>query len=369
MPVHDHVGPTCQGDRHDPPMPKWHRERPRVTFQGHRRGSGSIELVQVSGSGVPAPSTLPRSGSRRQAETAHETVASLKWLFLRLQTGWSILGVTLVLIALLELGLEALLAQGPEQAADPSGPARDLRGPQALPGSIAIELEALSDRWQPYVYFRQQPFQGHTITINAEGLRATWEPPGTANAGETRPPPKVLLLGGSSLWGFGARDDRTIPSLIAKELLTELRTQIRNLAEIGYVNTQEMIGVVHELQRGYRPDVVLFYDGVNDTTSACGEGGDAHDQRDQPGSRVQPPPVAVEANRGAGEEAGWRVGVVPTCRVRTEPVERGRILGRLPRRTVSGWQMELSAVTSPTSDWSRPWERHMASVPSSSGSR
>src|SRR6478609_2872722 len=32
----------------------------------------------------------------------------LKRLFLRLQTGWSILGVTLVLIALLELGLEGL---------------------------------------------------------------------------------------------------------------------------------------------------------------------------------------------------------------------------------------------------------------------
>ncbi len=34
------------------------------------------------------------------------------------------------------------------------------------------------------------------------------------------------------------------------------------------MNTQEMIALVRELQQGYRPDLVLFYDGVNDTTSA-----------------------------------------------------------------------------------------------------
>ena len=42
----------------------------------------------------------------------------------------------------------------------------------------------------------------------------------------------------------------------------------RNLAEIGYVSTQEVISLFRELQQGYRPDLVLFYDGVNDTTSA-----------------------------------------------------------------------------------------------------
>jgi hypothetical protein len=44
--------------------------------------------------------------------------------------------------------------------------------------------------------------------------------------------------------------------------------EVRNLAEIGYVSTQELVALVRELQGGYRPDVVLFYDGVNDTTSA-----------------------------------------------------------------------------------------------------
>ena len=44
--------------------------------------------------------------------------------------------------------------------------------------------------------------------------------------------------------------------------------EVRNLSELGYVSTQEVIGLYRELQEGYRPDVVIFYDGVNDTTSA-----------------------------------------------------------------------------------------------------
>ena len=81
------------------------------------------------------------------------------------------------------------------------------------------------------------------------------------------------MLGGSSLWGFGARDDRTIPSLLARELFERKQdVRIRNLAELGYVSTQEVLVLMREIQSGYRPDVVIFYDGVNDTTSALLEG-------------------------------------------------------------------------------------------------
>ena len=106
----------------------------------------------------------------------------LRQLLLWLQTGWSILGVTLALIVLLELGLQGLFwfkdRSKPHIPPDP-------RVVSAVPEGAAWldrhyrELEAISDRWQPYVYFRQRPFQGQTIAINAEGLRATWEPPAT----------------------------------------------------------------------------------------------------------------------------------------------------------------------------------------------
>ena len=53
------------------------------------------------------------------------------------------------------------------------------------------------------------------------------------------------MLGGSSLWGFGARDDQTIPSLLARKLHERgLKVEIKNLSELGYVSTQELIGLI-----------------------------------------------------------------------------------------------------------------------------
>jgi lysophospholipase L1-like esterase len=137
------------------------------------------------------------------------------------------------------------------------------------------ELELISERWEPYVYFRQNPFRGDTITVGSDGLRATWQPPPpkAGSIGSARAEIKILMLGGSSLWGFGSRDNQSIPSLVARTLYERgWHAELKNLAEIGYVSTQELAALIRELQAGSRPDFVIFYDGVNDTTSALLEG-------------------------------------------------------------------------------------------------
>ncbi|MFO0890451.1 MAG: hypothetical protein U0790_15075 [Isosphaeraceae bacterium] len=189
------------------------------------------------------------------------------------RTAWSIFGLVLLLIALGEFGLRGIFwLKDRGQPAIPPDP----RVLEALDGSAAWlpvhyrELESLNDRWQPFVYFRQRPFRGRTITVDEDGTRAIWKPAGPrVTAADKASPLKLLLLGGSSLWGFGARDDRTIPSHLARKFHERgIAVEVRSLAEIGYVNTQEVIALARELQAGYRPDLVLFYDGVNDTTSA-----------------------------------------------------------------------------------------------------
>jgi lysophospholipase L1-like esterase len=146
-------------------------------------------------------------------------------------------------------------------------------GGESWPTQHYRELEHLQARWQPYVYFRQRPFSGQTIAIDTDGLRLTWQPPSESTERAETKVLKVLTLGGSSLWGFGARNDYTIPSLVARKLHEQgSRVEVKNLAEIGYVSTQEVVALVRELQSGYRPDLVIFYDGVNDSTSALLEG-------------------------------------------------------------------------------------------------
>ncbi len=189
-----------------------------------------------------------------------------------LRTGWLILGVTLVVFVLLEFCLRGVFwikdLRKPQIPPDPRVVSEDREGGAWLKVHYR-ELKGLSDRWLPYVYFRQRPFPGQTVQVLADGTRNTWQPPPSPDDDSGARPIKILMLGGSSLWGFGARDEQTIPSQIARGLHERgIRAEMRNLAEIGYVNTQEVISLFRELQQGYRPDLVLFYDGVNDTLSA-----------------------------------------------------------------------------------------------------
>jgi lysophospholipase L1-like esterase len=192
------------------------------------------------------------------------------------RTSWSIVGITLLLLLLVEGAFRATFAIRDRLTAGSSPDRRVVAegyDGATWPVDHYRELSLLQDRWEPYVYFRQKPFAGETINIDTDGLRATWRPAESAVSVGGKGPVKILMLGGSSLWGYGARDDQTIPSLVAR-LVDERgwRVEIRNLAEIGYVSTQEVVALTRELQAGYRPDIVVFYDGVNDTTSAFLEG-------------------------------------------------------------------------------------------------
>lgn len=128
--------------------------------------------------------------------------------------------------------------------------------------------------WASYTYWRRLPFQGAYIKIDEDGVRRSWQADPVA-AAET--PPRVFMLGGSTLWGFGARDDHTIPSCLARSLAgtEDLAAEVINLGETGYVSTQGMLTLLRRLQEGDIPDLVICYDGINDVFSSyqCGEAG------------------------------------------------------------------------------------------------
>jgi len=120
--------------------------------------------------------------------------------------------------------------------------------------------------WKSYVYWRRNPSHGNYININQDGLRKTYSEEGSNNTGSKI---KVFMFGGSTLWGAGARDDYTIPSFFAKETIGNgINCEVVNFGQSGYVSTQEVIEMMLQLQKRNIPDVVIFYDGINDTFSA-----------------------------------------------------------------------------------------------------
>lgn len=115
--------------------------------------------------------------------------------------------------------------------------------------------------WKPFVYFRKKQFQGEYININSDGIRNSYNQKGDNRI-------KVFTFGGSAMWGTGSRDMFTIPSLLSKELeKMGINAEVSNFGEMGRTINQELIELTQELVKGNIPDLVIFYDSVNDLHS------------------------------------------------------------------------------------------------------
>jgi lysophospholipase L1-like esterase len=123
------------------------------------------------------------------------------------------------------------------------------------------ELLACRFQFDPFLGFRERPMRGAYVNIDADGIRKTWNPPSPPNPAA----PLVLVVGGSTVWGWGARDDHTIPSYLSRFLFDRRRpARVVNCGQRGYTLSQEVLQLTRLLQHGARPQVAIFYDGFND---------------------------------------------------------------------------------------------------------
>jgi hypothetical protein len=109
--------------------------------------------------------------------------------------------------------------------------------------------------YESYYEWRRLPFKGETINIDENGFRKTHKTP------EANPQKTAAFFGGSTMWGTGADDDSTIPSEFAK---INPDYAVINFGEQGYTAHQSLNLFLAKYYEGYKPDLVVFYDGVND---------------------------------------------------------------------------------------------------------
>ena len=135
--------------------------------------------------------------------------------------------------------------------------ARDLRKHE-----IEVSTNTYYAKYEPYITYRHKPYTSTYLNINEDGLRYTWNDCAKENA------TKIFFFGGSAIWGYGSRDNYTIPSIVTKKLCEKgYNIHTTNFGELGRVNTDEMIDYFIQL-RDNKPDIVIFYDGFNDIYSA-----------------------------------------------------------------------------------------------------
>lgn len=133
-----------------------------------------------------------------------------------------------------------------------------------------VGVLARGSGYDPYRGYRLPSISSPGLHIDTAGVRLTIHPMVVDSA----PTRQVFMLGGSTMWGYAARDEFTIPSLVAERLAKRGLTDVRvvNLAAIGYNVTQGATTLLLQLRRGNIPTAVVSLDGVNEV-GVVAEGG------------------------------------------------------------------------------------------------
>ena len=126
----------------------------------------------------------------------------------------------------------------------------------------------------PYIGFCEQKFDAGNYSIVSAGERTTINLCNSSvNNSKENKPINIFLFGGSTTICAEVLDQDTWASQLSAELCKRgYNVNVRNFGESSFVSTQEMIKMLLTLQKGEKPDYVIFFDGYNDFYSAYQNG-------------------------------------------------------------------------------------------------
>lgn len=182
---------------------------------------------------------------------------------------WHVVGILLLLVLFAEFGIDGLrrlsrrLRHGRAVLPDRSAAADAYAGADWATAYFDEFSRGVRVDWAPYVEWWQRPHRGRHLTIDECGRRPV---PGKAPPADAV---RVFCFGGSTMMGMGARDEHTIPAILARRLgELDQPVAITNFGQLGHNSTQEVIALHQLLKSGEWPEIVLFYDGTNEMLCA-----------------------------------------------------------------------------------------------------
>lgn len=112
--------------------------------------------------------------------------------------------------------------------------------------------------YSPYIgYQEKKGFESKSINISEFGFRKINKQSPLLSEKKI-----VFVLGGSTTFGYGVRDDQTIPSYL-QDILGE-DYAIFNFGRGYYYSKQQLILLIQLINKGFIPDIVISIDGVNE---------------------------------------------------------------------------------------------------------
>ena len=243
-----------------------------------RGARGARRIAGVAGALLVALALVPevrRSGSPGLGVMQIALLAAgmlmllVAWLGARFPSAYRATAVMLLNTILLLAALEPLaVVVGSMTRRTQSSPSRQTYYGDKPWGARFVREQAASmgkDSYRPFALWKRGPTSGESVNVNAEGIR--WTPGASCGRGAYR----IVMLGGSTLWGFGSPDSGTIPAAVQAVVArsTTRPVCVVNLGEKGYTSQQELVLLITYLRSDEVPDLILFYDGVNDVRTAA----------------------------------------------------------------------------------------------------
>ncbi|MET1049772.1 MAG: hypothetical protein ABWZ55_09090, partial [Acidimicrobiales bacterium] len=179
------------------------------------------------------------------------------------RVGWVVGVVTLLILA--DLAIGTVLVDPPTEGAPP--PVAEGGGPSAIPALAGLDyvprlfteqFAAESGQYDALLGWRLEDTDGRYLNIvDGERISRTTTAPGD--------PVVVWFFGGSAMYGFGQRDNHTLPSEMVRLAEADgVALEAHNFGTPAYVNWQAVSLFSRLLTEREAPDLAVFYDGYND---------------------------------------------------------------------------------------------------------
>lgn len=175
---------------------------------------------------------------------------------------------TLALLIFLEMAAAAILWLWPEAGESRLEAEGYYQSQEWGAGYLHDSELAPGESYEPYVIWKKKPYESQYLGVDKDGNRVT---PGARCGKDSY---VVFMFGGSTMWGTGVPDWGTIPAYIQAQMsvLHKEPVCVRNFGQPAWVSTQGVIELLRHLQAGEVPNLVIFYDGINDVGIATTQG-------------------------------------------------------------------------------------------------
>lgn len=118
--------------------------------------------------------------------------------------------------------------------------------------------------YDPFVHLRERPYSGTYVNVSPYGYRKSFH---QGPFPLDRSAYNIFFFGGSTAFGYGVSDTETIASYLEAALQKEFphkTVYVYNFGQGGFYSSQELIFFERLLVTGSKPDLAIFFDGLNE---------------------------------------------------------------------------------------------------------